>query len=119
MSWLQPVRGARTSVSAVTEGSLVLALDHPEMPDWAMNNAHVELAFLHHGETLIRIAKHPDRLLHVAFFSGQYAHTFRVPVPPLRAGKLHVALHWRHRKVTLALNGPRVRSATARRLRPI
>ncbi len=118
MAWLQPARGAYTSVSAVTEGSLVLALDQPKMPDWAMNTAHVELASLQHGETVIRIAKHPDRMLHVAFLSGQYAHTFRVPVPPLRAEKLHVALHWRRRTVTLALNGRRARSATAHRLRP-
>lgn len=96
----------------------MLALDHPEMPDWGSNNAHVELASLHHGETLVRIAKHPDRTLQVAVFSGKYAHTFRVPVPLLRGGKLHLALHWRRRRVTLALNGRRVRSATARRLPP-
>lgn len=102
----------------MTEGSLILAFDHPEMPDWATNNAHVDLAFLHHGEPFIQIAKHPDRTLHVAFFSGLYAHTFRVPVPPLRAGRLHLTLHWRRRKVTLALNGRRVKSVTARRLAP-
>lgn len=100
----------------MTEGSLVLTLDRPEMPDWATNNAHVDLASLHHGETVIQIAKHPDRTLHVAFFSGHCGHTFRVPVPPLRGGKLHVRLHWRRRKVTLALNGRRVKSVTTRRL---